>query len=238
MRVVGSGLTLLLLLFLSHPTLAATYSVTTVSTSGASTSALKVGDTVTIGYRVSAETQQICGLDSVASGYNESVIDFQSGASVPSIFYRVAIPPSTAADGLENLLTNPPVEISTTGGTRVWAFGGVSLDPYVAQPLDPGLDGVVGGGDAQFRLTFVATGVGSSTITFGSAPALGHLTVGCNGSTLPDTNAAVGVTVLPEPVPIAPPWATITLALLLGGVAAAWRQRARAGPRLSKRAVR
>lgn len=96
-------------------------------------------------------------------------------------------------------------------------FNGVSTTARTDQPLDPGLDGIVGGGDAQFRLTFVATGAGSASITFGVGYN-GDATVGPGGALLPNTNAIVNVTVLPA-IFVMPRGMLVALGVLLRAIA-------------------
>ena len=53
-------------------------------------------------------------------------------------------------------------------GIRVQIFNGVGLQPHSQNPLDPGLDGVLGGGDAQIRVTFRVTGFGVGQLRIGT----------------------------------------------------------------------
>lgn len=66
---------------------------------------------------------------------------------------------------------------------------------------DPGLDGVVGGFDAQFRLVFRFYGLGFSRIEIGTNPNphVGNLVVRAGGVTEQAQNATVGFFPIPEP---------------------------------------
>ncbi len=128
------------------------------------------GDAVTIGLRIEGDAGELVyGAGISAYGYNESVVDFTSGQTVPSIFHEVAIPAIGAFNGLFNSLSNPLSETSIgASGNRVLLFNGVGLQGRTYNPLDPGLDGVIGGGDAQIRITFTATGPGVTNILIGT----------------------------------------------------------------------
>ena len=69
---------------------------------------------------------------------------------------------------------------------------------------DPGIDGVVNGGDAQFRVVFTATGAGLTTINIGTNanPTVGNVIVLAGGTTVQATNAVLNITV-PEPGAVA-----------------------------------
>lgn len=131
---------------------------------------LSAGSEFTLGFRIEGDPEeQIYGLGLSVYGYNESVIGFVSGESVPSIFHGVVIPGLGAFDGLQNNSPTPLVESAIgASGNRVQVFGGVDLRPRTFNPLDPGLDGVVGGGDAQVRVTFRATGPGTTNLIVGT----------------------------------------------------------------------
>ncbi len=128
------------------------------------------GSILSLGFRIEgAPGEAIYGLGVSVYGYNESVVDFVSGSTVPSIFHAVAIPAIGAFNGLGNTLTNPLGETSIgASGNRVLIFNGVGLSSVRYNPLDPGLDGVIGGGDAQIRVTFMATGPGVSSLLIGT----------------------------------------------------------------------
>ena len=171
----------------------------------------------------------IYGAGISAYGYNESVVDFTTGQTVPSIFHDVAIPAVGAFNGLFNSLSNPLTESSIgANGNRVLLFNGVGLRGVGYNALDPGLDGIVGGGDAQIRITFTATGPGASTILIGTGYA-GDGIVGPGGILLQSNTLRL------EVVPgFAPAWCPIpepSAAVLAGfGLAALAARRAGARP--------
>jgi hypothetical protein len=169
MRIAWIFLTLHMILAAAAASAATTFSIVDVQTSqGNPLSALAVGETVTFGIRLS-NSISVFGLGASAYGYDESVIDFSTGATVPSINHAVAIPAVGAFSGLGNTLTNPLVETSNgSSGNRVLIFNGVGLSATNTNALDPGLNGVVAGNDAQMRLTFVAMGPGTTQISIGT----------------------------------------------------------------------
>ncbi|MFK7899064.1 MAG: pentapeptide repeat-containing protein [Myxococcota bacterium] len=159
----------LLFVFLLLPAVSNAVTFSLIGTSGGTPSSLEVGETVTFDIRVDADADSVAGLSASIYGYNEAVVDFVQGDAVPSIFHGVAIPGVGAFSGLSNIAPNP-LEESAIGanGNRVQIFNGVALTPVVAQPLDPGLDGNVGGGDAQFRVTFTAVATGTTQLLIGT----------------------------------------------------------------------
>jgi hypothetical protein len=143
----------------------------------------------------------VFGLGASAWGYDEAVIDYVegSGQSVASINHGVCIPPTGCFSGLSNSLVNPLVETEVqTSGNRVLFFNGVGLTPTNANADDPGLDGVVGGGDAQARLTFRAMAPGAAFIDFGTGyNGDGEVLEG--GLTDTSQNTRIEINVIPEP---------------------------------------
>jgi|JI102314A2RNA_FD_contig_101_498532_length_1621_multi_5_in_0_out_0_3 hypothetical protein len=205
-------------IFLAASAASALTSFTVVSTtSSRPLDALQAGDTVTIGLRLTGGTG-VFGLGASAYGYNESVIDFTSGQSVASINHAVAIPAVGAFSGLTNTVAGNLSESSIgASGNRVLIFNGVGLTATNANALDPGLDGVVGGNDAQVRITFTATGAGTTVINFGTGYN-GDGEVQAGGLTDTSANTAVSITVVPEP------GTALLMGLGLAGLAAAGRK--------------
>lgn len=165
------ALTLLTLAFPLLPITAHAVTLQVIGVSGADPGAMAVGETITVDVRVVADADPVFGLGVSAYGYDEAVVDYLdgSGEAVASIFHAVAIPPATAIAGLDNAIDNPLLESAIgANAQRVWIFTGTTLSPASAQALDPGLDGVVGGGDAQFRVTFHAVAPGATQIVFGT----------------------------------------------------------------------
>jgi len=165
------------------------------------------GDTVTISIRLSGGTG-VYGLGLSAYGYNESVIDFTSGTAVSSINHAVCVPSAGCFSGLSNALVavtpgtfgTGPLGESAIGssGNRVLLFNGVGLSATNSNPLDPGLDGVLGGGGAQMRLVFTSTGPGSTNIIIGTGyNGDGEVLVG--GVTDQSVNVVIPIGYIPEP---------------------------------------
>jgi len=164
--------------------------------------ALRVGETLTLGLRF-AEIDRSAGLSISAWAYDERVIDFEHGQAVPSINHAECRgtgfdPPCMG--GLPNWRAGALVEDAHGGGgSRVQIFNGISWTQTSTNPLDPGLDGVVGGGDAQFRITFVAIGLGASSIRIGTHyPGDGVLDPGNHLRESYETEP-LRITVVPEP---------------------------------------
>ena len=101
------------------------------------------GSSLNLGFRIEGDPgEEIYGLGLSVYGYNESVIDFQSGNTVASIFHGVVIPAVGAFNGLGNTLTNPLAESSIgASGNRVSIFNG---------------DGVVGAGGRTYHSNMLA----------------------------------------------------------------------------------
>ena len=127
------------------------------------------GDTLTLGLRIEGDPgEDVYGAGISVYGFDNFVVAFREARSVPSIFHAFALPAVGAFDGLENIVPTPLSESSGTFGRRVQLFVGNSVVPRNYNPLDPGLDGIVGGGDAQIRITFIATGAGVATLSIGA----------------------------------------------------------------------
>ena len=91
-----------------------------------------------------------------------------------------------------------------------------------ASASSPGLDGVIDGGDAQFRLVFRAAAPGVTTIEIGTNtadPILGNAVIGDGGVASNAANAVVTVSVIPEP------GTALLMGLGLAGLATAGRRR-------------
>lgn len=186
-------------------------------TANRSTNDLLPGETVILSIRLTNGVG-VFGLGASAYGYNESVIDFTTGSTVASINHAVAIPAVGAFSGLGNTLTNPLSESSIgSSGNRVLIFNGVGLTATNTNALDPGLDGAVGGNDAQMRITFTATGAGSTTIIIGTGYN-GDGEVLAGGVTDQSSNTSIAITVVPEP------GTALLMGLGLAGLAAAGRK--------------
>ncbi|MFK7896846.1 MAG: PEP-CTERM sorting domain-containing protein [Myxococcota bacterium] len=195
---------------------AVTFSV--IGTSGGDAAALLPGESVTLDIRVDADADSVAGLGASIFGYDEAIVDFAQGEAVASIFHGVAIPGVGAFSGLSNIAPNPLEESSIgANGNRVQIFNGVALTPVVAQPLDPGLDGNVGGGDAQFRVTFTAVAPGTTQLRIGTGYE-GDAVILAGGIETQAAGVDLTVTVVPEP------GTALLMGLGLAGLAAAGRR--------------
>jgi hypothetical protein len=183
---------------------AVTFSVlSTVTSNGSPLNALDIGETVTIRLRI-IDSTGVFGLGASAWDYNESIIDYQtgSGQTVASINHAVCIPGTGCFSGLSNTLTNPLTETSIgVSGNRVLIFNGVGLTATNTNASDPGLDNVVGGGDAQVSLVFAAIANGTTQIRIGTGYN-GDGEVLAGGVTTQDDNTTINITV-PEPASLA-----------------------------------
>lgn len=184
---------------------------------------LQPGEIVTIGIRLS-EGRDVYGLSASAYGYDESVLDFESGRAVGAINYTVPIPVIFDSIALENRATarNGALSESSIGnsGNRVLFFNGVSLTPTRSHSLDPDVDGVYGTGRDQIRLVFRAIAPGRTILRIGTGYE-GDGEVGPGGSVDTSSNVEVAITVIPEP------GAGLLVGLGLAGLA----MRARSGGR-------
>ncbi len=126
-----------------------------------------LGQEVTVGLRIGSEPgENVAAIGASVYGYDESVADFVRGSAVRSIFHAFADPAVGALDGLPNLV-GPSLTESEIGarGRRVLIIMASDFVGHRENPLDPGLNGVVGGGDAQIRVTFRILGVGQTVLT-------------------------------------------------------------------------
>jgi len=165
---------------------------------------IPVGGTVTIGARV-ADVASAPVLATGASyyGWDSNILSFVSGNAVDSIFHDTRVPGSGGVGGVLNRVPDPLIETSAGlggpfGGTpNVRMLAEISYLPAMALAGDSGLDGVCGGGDAQFRATFAAVSEGETTLVIGTGDD-GNGIIVLPGSVAQATNATVMVTV-PEP---------------------------------------
>jgi len=158
---------------------------------------LNPGEQFTINIRLSGSSNTL-GLGASAYGYPLSLVRFVSGEAVESINHATCVPTYGCSAGLVNTVQDLVEEEIAPGYGRVRFFQGQSVLSTNTNPLDPGLDGVIGGDDAQVRLTFVILGLGTTGLNIGmGAPGDGELFPGG----VVDTTALtqLQVSVLPEP---------------------------------------
>ncbi|MFO0691832.1 MAG: hypothetical protein U0900_24265 [Myxococcota bacterium] len=186
-----------------------------------------VGELVTIGLRIASDPgEQIYGIAASVYGYDESVADFEDGGVVGSFFHAQATPGGGASGGLTNFV-DPVLLESVLGGAgpHVAILDAFDLRPHSENVDDPGLDGLVGGGDAQIRVRFRIVGVGQTRISIGTHY-FGDAVVYAGG----DTGDAETLQILLRsdgaPVVVPEPGEALLLALGLAGLACIRDQRA------------
>ncbi|GEM_PF-6771305 len=177
------------------------------------------GSTITIGLRISNVAQTaILGLSASATDYDQAVVSFSSGSATSEILSTICSVSLGCLGGIGNGVGPTLVESAANpAGPQVRFFlglttaaGGVSNDGSI----DPGLDGVIGGGDRQYELVFQVTGAGTTIIDLGVDPVYNDGIVDHTGASIvvPGFDKQIFVSseelayVVPEP----------TTALLLG----------------------
>ncbi|MEZ4281998.1 MAG: hypothetical protein R3F21_20535 [Myxococcota bacterium] len=146
----------------------------------------------------------MAGLGAAIFGYDDGMVDFVSGNAVASILHDVCIPGVGCFNGIDNQIggASPLFEGTVASGPYVQIFNGVSLTSRSGTGAqDPGLDGVLGGGDAQFRVTFAMSGPGTTTFFIGTNaadPILGNAVVYAGGEVVDAINTSISL-ITPEP---------------------------------------
>lgn len=215
---------------------------TSVST-GHALDALEFGDEVTIDIRMSNPTgATIYAVGAGIQSWDEGVATFVSGDLNLGPYFCASAP---CLDGLRNSesIINPGNESirvipEFAGypalGNYISLVQAYSLSGFAGDgTVDPGLDGIDSGGDAQFRVVFRAIGApGAQTIlNIGSNPnpIVGNVVVLTSGATALGNNANLTLTMIPEP----------GMALLMGvGLAGLAGRRRRDSARISPRESR
>jgi len=201
------------------------------SASGRALNALLPGDVVTINIRMSNPSAvAIFGIGGGIQGWDQGVASFTSGAMNAGPYFCTT---AACTSGLNNgLAFDTDVDGNfVAGGTAVQNVAGVGNYVPIVQAIattgrlgngtrDPGLDFVVNGGDAQFRVVFTISGIGSTTVNIGTNenPILGNVVVLAGGVTESAVNANVVLNVIPEP------GTALLMGLGLAGLAAAGRR--------------
>lgn len=215
---------------------AVTFVATTSTTGGRALNALQVGDTITVGIRMSNPAAvAIFGIGAGAQGWDNAVTQFVSAELGLGKYF---CPTVACTTGLDNGVSFPNSDENTgnflVGPTDVTTVAGIGLYFPIVQAIsttgragngarDPGLDGVVNGGDAQFRIVFRAGAPGTTLIDIGTNanPTLGNVIVLAGGVTELATNASLSLTVLPIPEP----GTALLMGLGLSGLALAGRRK-------------
>ena len=172
---------------------------TVTGTSGANPAGMAIGEFMTVDVRISSDGEPaIFGLGASAYGYDTNFLSFDSGDAVVSYLHDTCIPAPTNVcfNGLDNVEGGA---LTAEADGRIQIGNSASLTGRVGTgDLDPGLDGAVGGDDAQFRLVFEAIAEGTSTLTVGTGANQGDVIVLAGGVTEQATNDTLVITV-PEP---------------------------------------
>jgi hypothetical protein len=201
---------------------AAGLTVTNVSSSGASTSLLKLGDILTIDVVASNDTNleifgmglDVSGYDTDENGLADNGIALLGGSVASQVFSQVYDPIGDQNfGGVQNIWTapqekgNPANPFAGIEAVKLHTVlvEGAALSPSTGDgSLDIGVDGgLVGDGDVHFRVQFQAiTGIVSRqavTLSFGIDPSVGNVVIGPGGTELPFSNDSVSFSVIPEP---------------------------------------
>ena len=206
MKLRAALMALLILALASSATAAVT--VTRIATTGGNPNALGVNETVT--FRITLtnpDATSIFGLGFSARGYDEAVVDFDSGVAVSSYLNAICVGPGSCFGGLNNLAgtasgANRALAESAIGanGNRVqFALSATTTGVPNTGSADQGLDNVVG--TSQFDITFRGVANGSTTIFF-DTEYQGDLINLAGGATEEGVGFSVPITV-PEPAAIA-----------------------------------
>lgn len=188
-------------------------SIVDVTTSGASTSVLQPGETITFDLRLeNATNEQISGLEVLVSGFDtpgttaavSSGLQLVGGAVATSAFDAI-----TGFGGLTNLRTAPTtrwqLNLFNPEAVRTSLFLAAATSPSSGSgSADLGIDGaLVGAGDVHFRVTYqlLPTTLATQNIllNFGTDATFGAIAVGPTGDAIPFQNASYALTVIPEP---------------------------------------
>ena len=201
---------------------AAGLTVVGVSSSGASTSALQLGDVLTIDVVVDNDTAldifgmglDVQGYDTDANGIADNGLALAGGSLAGMAFSQVYNAPTDENfGGIPNIWStpeqkgNPANPFLGIDAVELHAvmFEGVDTNGTPGSgALDIGVDGaLVGDGDVHFRVQFQAVfgivNVQEVTLDLGVHPEFGNVLVGAGGSILPFVNDSVYLTVIPEP---------------------------------------
>ncbi len=214
---------LLLLPFVAGQAAAAGISIVNVSSTGASTSSLAVGDILTVDLVANNDTNlDIYGIELLAFGYDvdanglaDDGLRMVGVSSTDSLFNTTVIDGVGSFGGLTHLRSPRGPELSyASAGLQTYLFRSISLTPANGDGLlDVGIaGGLIREGDVHFRISFQATSrldAAEIDLTFGiSAPGgsptpvstpRGDAVVGARGVMYPFENDTLRVRILADP---------------------------------------
>lgn len=201
-----------------------TFTATTTTTGGRPLNGLLVGDTITIDLRISSTgTPAVAGVGASARDYSATILDFVSGNAVVSFLHDACVPSVGCFNGLDNQVggaLNEGLDQPAVGPYVRFANAASTTARSGTGAQDPGLNGVVGGGDAQFRLVFTTLAAGNTTIALGTRstePILGDAIITPGGGVEDATNVLLNISV-PEPTAIAAGLAGVVCAVGAAGI--------------------
>lgn len=180
-----------------------TFQVTEVT--GCASSSCGIGDEFTIGVRILNDggadgiADDIAAVGASFFGYSPAMLAFVEGSAVSSILHTTCVGGVGCFLGISNDVG--PALSEAAGSVRFFSGATITTGHTVTGSQDPGLDGVIGGGDAQFRATFRILDYGSTTIQIGANPLQGENVIArALSQPLTDvTNGSVTIALVPEP---------------------------------------
>lgn len=213
MRILSSLVVVFAAVLTASTATALTFNVTASNSSGASLDAPNIGDVLTINIRMSNPSgAAIFGIGAGVQGWNESIVEFVSAEMNAGPYFCTT---TACTSGLSNALpfsVDPDTGNYAAGPSDVQNVPGIGNYLPLVQAIsttgragsgarDPGLDGVVNGGDAQIRLVFRVVGAGLTFIDLGTNanPSVGNVVVLAGGVTEQAINAVIATGWVPEP---------------------------------------
>ncbi len=206
MRKVALFLTTLPLWLATATTAQAfTFAVTEVTCGSGPCSGFEIGSEFTIGVRIVNDggadgiADDIAAVGASFFGYSPAIVAFVEGSAVSSILHTSCIGGVGCFGGISNSVG--PALSETDSSVRFFNGATITTGHTIDGQQDPGLDGVIGGFDAQFRATFRIVGFGGTTIQIGTNPLTFENVISreSNSALLDVTNGSVGIALVPEP---------------------------------------
>jgi hypothetical protein len=195
-----SALALLLLLPASPALSVLTFTADSTTSEGSPLDTLRVGELVTIDLTVRSDGEGVLGVGSAATGYDTTVIAFDSGIAVASILSMACVLTYPCVGGLDNSSVAGPLHLNhgPALGPEIQFLNAVSVaGTSHSGEMDRGVTGLVG--DPQFQLVFRAMAPGTTTINLGTDFDYGDAVILGGGSSAQEAKTFVTLTVIPEP---------------------------------------